>query len=85
VRPKRFMSLVCLSQTVHLSAPTLTLSPNRSKWLPLEPCHLAVAPGAFKTISKPMVCSMQTMHLSCSDTNTISEWIEMSFHLSLVT
>jgi hypothetical protein len=36
-------------------------------------------------ISKPMVHLAQTVHLSCIETNTVSKWIETSFHLSLVT
>jgi hypothetical protein len=32
--------------------------------------------GAAKTISEPMVRLAQTMHLSCTDTNTISKQTE---------
>jgi hypothetical protein len=39
---------------------------------PLEPCHLGVPSGASKTIFMSMVQLAQTMHLSCTDTNTIS-------------
>jgi hypothetical protein len=35
--------------------------------------HLGVPTGVSKTISKPMVCLAQTMHLSCTDANTISK------------
>jgi hypothetical protein len=35
-------------------------------------------------ISMPMVHSVQIMHLSCTEINTISKWIEMSFHLTHV-
>ena len=38
-----------------------------------------------KTISEPMVCLAQTMHLSCTDTNTVSNWTEMRFHMTHVT
>jgi hypothetical protein len=52
---------------------------------PLESCHLGVAQAVSKMISRPMVCLAQTLQLSCSDTNTISERTETSFHLSPVT
>jgi hypothetical protein len=35
-----------------------------------------------KMNSKPMVCLAETVHLSCSNTNTISEWTKMGFHMS---
>jgi hypothetical protein len=35
-----------------------------------------------KTISMPMVCSVQTMLLSCIDTNTISKQTKTRFHMS---
>jgi hypothetical protein len=53
--------------------------------LPLEPHHLGVLSGAFKMISEPLVRLAQIMHHSCTDTNPVSKWTEMSFHLSLVT
>jgi hypothetical protein len=40
--------------------------------VPLEPRHLVVPSGVSKMISEPMVCLGQTMHLSCTDTNTVS-------------
>ena len=48
--------------------------------IPLEPHHLGVTLGASKTISEPMVCLAQTVHLSCTDTNTISKRTETRFH-----
>jgi hypothetical protein len=53
--------------------------------LPLEPCHLGVLSSASKMISMPMVCSVQTMHRCCTDTNTISKWTKMRFHTTHVT
>jgi hypothetical protein len=41
--------------------------------------------GASKLISKHMVCSMQTVYLSCIKISTIFKQIELSFHLSLFT
>jgi hypothetical protein len=40
---------------------------------PLEPRHLGVPLGASKTISEPMERLAQTMHLFCTDTNTVSK------------
>jgi hypothetical protein len=34
-------------------------------------------------ISGPMVCLAKTMHLSCTDTNTVSKWTETRFHKDL--
>jgi hypothetical protein len=53
--------------------------------LPFEPRHLGVPFGASKTISEAMVHLVQTVHLSCTETNTVSKRTEMRFHLSLVT
>jgi hypothetical protein len=50
--------------------------------LPFEAHHLGVSPGASKTISEPMVRSVQTVHLYCTNTNTVSKRIEMRFHLT---
>jgi hypothetical protein len=50
-----------------------------------DPRHLGVPSGASKTISKHVVRSVQTMHLSCVKISTISKWTESSFQLSLVT
>jgi hypothetical protein len=53
--------------------------------LSLEPSHLGVPSGVSKTLSEPMVHLAQTVHLSFSDTNTVSDWTEMGFHMSHVT
>jgi hypothetical protein len=52
---------------------------------PLNPSHLGVQSSVSKMIIESMVRSAQTMHLSCTDTNTISKRIEMRFHMTLVT
>jgi hypothetical protein len=52
---------------------------------PFEPRHLGVPSGASKMISEAMVQLEQTVHLSCTETNTVSKWTETSFHLSLAT
>ena len=41
--------------------------------------------GESKMISKPMVLNAQTMHLSCTDTNTVSKQNETRFHMNHVT
>jgi hypothetical protein len=53
--------------------------------LPFDPHHLGVPSGVSKIISKPMVRLAQTMHLSCTETNTISKTIEMRFYMTHVT
>jgi hypothetical protein len=51
-----------------------------SNKLPLKTRHLGVSSGASKMISKPMVRSAQTVHLYCTDTNTVSKRTETRFH-----
>jgi hypothetical protein len=41
--------------------------------------------GLSKTIFMPIVCSVQTMHLSCTDTNTVSKRTKTIFHMTHVT
>jgi hypothetical protein len=53
--------------------------------LSLEPCHLGVPLGASKTIFEPMVRLVQTVHLSCTDTNTTFKRKEVRFHMTHVT
>jgi hypothetical protein len=53
--------------------------------LPFEPHHLGVPSGAAKMFSEAMVQLPQTVHLSCTETNTVSKRTETCFHLSLVT
>jgi hypothetical protein len=52
---------------------------------PLELRHLGVLSGVSKTISKTTVCLAQTVHLSCTDTNTISKWTKTRFDMTHVT
>jgi hypothetical protein len=86
VRPKRFLSLCTFGAN---RAPIL-----RQDWhylqmdqnvLPLEPRHLEVSSGASKMISEPMLCSAQTMHLSFTDANSVSNWTNTRFHMAHVT
>jgi hypothetical protein len=53
--------------------------------LPLDPRHVWVPPGVPKMISMLVVHSVQTLHLSCIEINTISKWTETSFHLTHIT
>jgi hypothetical protein len=53
--------------------------------LPLQPRHLGVPPSASKMISMPMVCSVQTMYLSCTDTNIASKRTKTRFHMTHIT
>jgi hypothetical protein len=53
--------------------------------LPLMSCLLGIPSSVSKTISMPMVCSVQTVHLSCTDTNTISKRTKKRFHTTHVT
>jgi hypothetical protein len=48
--------------------------------LSLDPHNLGVPSSASKTISEPMVRLAQTIHLSCTDTISVSKWIETMFH-----
>jgi hypothetical protein len=62
----------------------LTLSPNGSKRASYGPT-LLVPSAMSKMIFMPEVCSAQTMHLSCTETNTISKRTKTSFHLTYIT
>jgi hypothetical protein len=47
-----------------------------------DPHHLGVPSGASETISEAMACLEQTMHLSCTNTKTISKRTKMTFHMT---
>jgi hypothetical protein len=53
--------------------------------IPHDTRHLGVSSGVRKMISKPMVCLVQTVHLSCVKISTILKRTKMSFCLSLIT
>jgi hypothetical protein len=85
VRPTRFPGLWNARHKLRTYLVSrLALSPSGLE-LTLEPYDLGVPPGSSKMISEPMVRSAQTVHLSCGKIDTISQWNETSFHLSLVT
>jgi hypothetical protein len=50
-----------------------------------DPHLVGVRSGAFKIISVPTIRLAQIVHLSQTDTNTISKRNEMRFHMTLVT
>ena len=64
------------------------MSPNRHQHclqtersdIPHDPRHLGVPSGASKRICKPMVHLAQTLHLSYTDTNTISNGTSSANH-----
>jgi gamma-glutamylcysteine synthetase len=86
VRPKRFLSLwyVRCKPFTYLAS---RLALYRMNWIkhPLELCQIGVLSGASKMISEPTVCLAQTIHLSCTDNNTISKLTKMRFHMTHVT
>jgi hypothetical protein len=53
----------------------------QTKWHehPLEPRHLGVPSCASIMISEPMVCLAQTMHLSCTNTRSVSNGPKQDF------
>jgi hypothetical protein len=53
-----------------------------SNKFPLQPRHLGVSSGVSKMISEPMVRSAQTVHLYCTDTNTVSKRTETRFDMT---
>jgi hypothetical protein len=62
----------------------LALSPNGSSY------HLSLVTSEYhrvhpKMISEPMVCLVQTVHLSCCDPNTVSKWKEVTFQMTHIT
>jgi hypothetical protein len=86
VRLKRFLSLCTFGENL---APIL-----RQDWhylqtdqneLPLYHHHLRVPLGASKTILEPMEPSAQTVHLSCTDANSVSNWTKTNFDMTHVT
>ena len=52
--------------------------------LSVEPHHLVVPSGASKMIPEPMVRLARTVHLSCTDANTVSKCTETRFDMTHV-
>jgi hypothetical protein len=51
----------------------------------VEPRNLGVPSGVSKMIYEPMVRLVQIVHLSGTNTNTVSKWTETRFHRTHVT
>jgi hypothetical protein len=86
VRPKQFLTQWYIHRKpCTYFASILALSPNKLKWLPLEPRHIRLPSGASKTITEPMVHLARIMHPSCTDTNTVSKQTEMRFDMTHIT
>jgi hypothetical protein len=68
------MHVVHSKQTVNLSYAEINTLQTYLNELPLNPRHEGVPWGVSKMIYEPMVCSMQIMHLSCAEINTIFKW-----------
>jgi hypothetical protein len=66
---------------LHLRQHCLQMDRNK---IPHDPRHLGVSSGVSKTIFKPMVCTVQTVHLSCVKISTMLKRTKMSFRLSLI-
>ena len=68
-------------------APILHLNCLQTDWskIPCDTHDLGVLSGASKLISKNMICSIQTVHLSFIKISTICKQTEPGFHLSLFT
>jgi hypothetical protein len=75
VHPKWFLSLWYARRKPRTFLAS-RLALYQMNWIkhPLELRHLEVVSGASKTISEPVVCLAQTMHLSWTDTNTSPNW-----------
>jgi hypothetical protein len=86
VRPKGFLSMWYVRH-IHCFYLASRLALYQINWIkhPLELCHLGVLSRASKTISEPTVHLAQTVHLSWTDTNTISKWTKTRFHMTHVT
>jgi hypothetical protein len=86
VRLKRFLSLWYFwRKPCTYLASRLALLQMHQIDLPLEPRNLGVPSGASEMISKLMVHLLQTVHLSFTDTTTISRQTEIRFHMTQVT
>jgi hypothetical protein len=80
---KWFLSLWYVSRKRTNLAPKLALSPNGPKWDSTWTSRIGLSSGASITISEPMVCSAQSMHLSYVKICTLFKRTESSFHLEV--
>jgi hypothetical protein len=77
VRPKPFLSLWYVWRK---SCTDTNTAPNGPKRDSTDPRHQGVPLSVSKMISKPVVRSAQTIHLSCTDTSTVSKRTKTRFH-----
>jgi hypothetical protein len=86
VCPKWFLSVwyVWRKPCTYLAS-RLALSPNGLKRASTWASSPRSTIGCAKTISEPMVCFAQTVHLSCTNTNTVSKWTKTRFHMTNIT
>jgi hypothetical protein len=80
-----FMPMVRWSQVVLLSCSNTKILQRDRNEIPHDSGHLGVLSGVSKAIFEPVVRLAQTVHLSYTDTNTVSKWTEMRFHMTHVT
>jgi hypothetical protein len=78
-----FQACGTFGTNVHLSCVKINTLQMKQNGHPLVP--LGVPSGVSKMISVPMVHLAQTIHLSCTDTNTISKWSKLRFHMTHIT
>jgi hypothetical protein len=64
---------------------TQTLSPKGSKQDFTRPMSPRISNGCIPNVSEAMLHLVQTVDLSCNETNTISKWTETRFYLTHVT
>ena len=77
VRPKRYSILwnVRCKPCNYLASRLQYLQMDQNE-LPLDPRHLEVPLGSSKPIFVPMVCLVQTLHLSCVKITLSSNWLK---------
>jgi hypothetical protein len=66
---------------VHLSSIKISTISIETE-LSLEPHHIGVPLGVSKMIPEQMVPLAQTVHLSCTDSSTVSKEKEVRFHMT---
>jgi hypothetical protein len=83
--PKWFLSLWYIQgKSCTYLALRFALCPNILNWA-LKPRHRGVSLGASKMVYEPMVRLVQTVHLSRTDTNTVSKRTGTRFRMTQVT
>ena len=84
VLPNIFLSIwyVRCNSCTYLAS-RLALCPNKSKLsFHLSPFTQGVSSGASKMVSQPMMHQAQTVYLSCTKTNSVSEQTKARFYMS---